>query len=298
MKDRPNDPPNHGILRQQVTLARYTSWRVGGPARQLYQPTDEADLSRFLARLPTDEPLLWLGLGSNLLVRDAGFAGTVIALHGRLAQFEITGTQLHVGAGAACARVARAAARAGLAGATFLAGIPGTIGGALAMNAGAFGGETWECVQQVRTIDRQGVCREQAADAFQVAYRQVNKPADMGFLGATLQFRPGEATQEQARIRELLQQRSTNQPTGKPSGGSTFRNPPGDFAARLIEACGLKGYQIGGAQVSVKHANFILNTGTATAWDIEHLIMYLQTEVRRQQGVLLQPEVHIIGETR
>ncbi|MEL6710746.1 MAG: UDP-N-acetylmuramate dehydrogenase [Pseudomonadota bacterium] len=285
-----------GTLRQQVPLARYTSWRVGGPARQLYQPTDEADLSQFLAQLPANEPLLWLGLGSNLLVRDAGFAGTVIALHGRLAQFEIAGTQLHVGAGAACARVARAAARAGLAGATFLAGIPGTIGGALAMNAGAFGGETWECVQQVRTIDQQGTCREQAADAFRVAYRQVDKPADMGFVGATFQFRPGEATQEQARIRKLLQQRSTSQPTGKPSGGSTFRNPPGDFAARLIEACGLKGHQIGGAQVSVKHANFILNTGTATARDIEHLIMYLQTEVHRQQGVLLQPEVHIVGE--
>jgi UDP-N-acetylmuramate dehydrogenase len=268
---------------------------VGGPARQLYQPIDEADLSQFLAQLPADEPLLWLGLGSNLLIRDGGFPGTVIALHGRLAEFAITGTQLQVGAGAACARVARACARAGLAGATFLAGIPGTIGGALAMNAGAFGGETWEYVQQVRTINRQGVCQQQATEAFQVAYRQVDKPADVAFLSAVLQFRTGDATQEQASIRQLLQQRSTQQPTGKPSGGSTFRNPPGDFAARLIEACGLKGYQIGGAQVAHKHANFILNTGTATAQDIEDLIMYTQTEVQRQQGVLLHPEVHIVG---
>ena len=286
-----------GTLHKQVPLARYTSWRVGGLARQLYQPADEVDLGRFLAQLPGNEPLLWLGLGSNLLVRDGGFAGTVIALHGRLAQFEIAGTQLHIGAGAACARIARAAARAGLAGATFLAGIPGTIGGALAMNAGAFGGETWDCVQQVRTINRHGVCQQHAAAAFQVAYRQVDKPADTGFLGATLQFRAGDATQEQSRIRQLLQQRSTSQPTGKPSGGSTFRNPPGDFAARLIEVCGLKGHQIGGAQVSAKHANFILNTGTATARDIEDLIVQMQAEVQRQQGILLQPEVHIVGET-
>ncbi len=286
-----------GTLRKQVPLARYTSWRVGGPARQVYQPADEVDLGRFLAQLPENEPLLWLGLGSNLLVRDGGFAGTVIALHGQLAQFEIAGTQLHVGAGAACARIARAAARAGLAGASFLAGIPGTIGGALAMNAGAFGGETWDCVQQVHIINRHGVCQQHAADAFQVAYRQVDKPADTGFLGTTLQFRVGDAIEEQARIRQLLQQRSTSQPTGKPSGGSTFRNPPGDFAARLIESCGLKGHQIGGAQVSAKHANFILNSGAATARDIEDLIIYVQAEVQRQQGVLLQPEVHIVGET-
>lgn len=280
-----------------MPLARYTSWRVGGAARQWYQPVDEADLSQFLVQLPVDEPLLWLGLGSNLLVRDGGFAGTVIALHGRLAQFEIAGTHLQAGAGAACARVARAAARAGLAGATFLAGIPGTIGGALAMNAGAFGSETWACVQRVRTINRQGICQEQTADAFRVAYRQVDKPADMGFLGATFQFRNGDAAQEQARIRQLLQQRNIRQPTGKPSGGSTFRNPPSDFAARLIEACGLKGHQIGGAQVSIKHANFILNTSAATARDIEDLILHVQAEVERQQGILLQPEVHIVGET-
>ena len=279
-----------------MPLAHYTSWRVGGPARQMYQPADEADLSRFLAQLPADEPLLWLGLGSNLLVRDGGFAGTVIALHGRLAQFRIVGTQLQAEAGVACAKVSRAAARAGLAGATFLAGIPGTIGGALAMNAGAFGGETWTSVEQVRTINRHGVCQQHTADAFQVSYRQVNKPTDVGFLGATFQFCIGDTIQEQARIRQLLQQRSTSQPIGKPSGGSTFRNPPGDFAARLIEASHLKGYRVGGAQISEKHANFILNTGAATAQDIEDLISQVQIEVQRQQGILLQPEVHIVGE--
>jgi UDP-N-acetylmuramate dehydrogenase len=287
----------HGTLVPQASLASYTSWRVGGTARQLYRPTDTNDLSQFLASLPADEPLLWLGLGSNLLVRDGGFPGTVIALQGRLAEVQIDGTKLQVGAGAACAKVARSAARAGLAGAAFFAGIPGTIGGALAMNAGAFGGETWGCVNGVRTIDRQGQIRQRPATDYQIAYRQVQTPAVEGFIGATLHFQPGDAAEERTKIRHLLATRAASQPTGKPSGGSTFRNPPGDYAARLIEACGLKGYQIGGAQVSEKHANFILNTGTATAENIEQLILYLQAEVARQQGVRLQPEVHIVGDT-
>ena len=286
-----------GTLLPQASLASYTSWRVGGAARQLYRPADADDLSQFLAGLPTDEPLLWLGLGSNLLVRDGGFPGTVIALQGRLADIQFDGTELQAGAGVACAKVARAAARAGLAGAAFFAGIPGTIGGALAMNAGAFGGETWDCVQSVRTIDRQGQIHQRPATDYHIAYRQVQTPAAEGFIGATLRFQPGNAAEELAKIRHLLATRSASQPTGKPSGGSTFRNPPGDYAARLIEACGLKGYQIGGAQVAEKHANFILNTGSATAEDIEQLILYLQAEVARQQGVQLQPEVHIVGET-
>ena len=285
-----------GTLHTQASLADYTSWRVGGTARRLYRPANEADLSDFITTLAADEPILWLGLGSNLLVRDGGYPGTVIALQGRLAEIQIKGTSLYAGAGAACAKVARTAARAGLAGAAFFAGIPGTIGGALAMNAGAFGGETWDCVQSVRTIDRQGQIQQRTAAEYQIAYRSVQAPAIEGYLGATLQLEPGDSAQQQSKIRDLLAQRAASQPTGKPSGGSTFRNPPGDYAARLIEACGLKGYQIGGAQVSEKHANFILNTGTASAQDIEQLIHYLQAEVARQHDIQLQPEVHIVGE--
>lgn len=217
-------------------------------------------------------------------------------MQGRMAEIQIKGTVLYAGAGVACAKVARTAARAGLAGAAFLAGIPGTIGGALAMNAGAFGGETWDNIQRVRTINRQGLIQQRSATEYQIAYRSVQAPGLEGYLGATWQLQPGNAAQEQTKIRDLLAQRAASQPTGKPSGGSTFRNPPGDYAARLIEACGLKGYQMGGAQVSEKHANFILNTGTATAQDIEQLIEHLQAKVARQHGIQLQPEVHIVGQ--
>ncbi|RMG35425.1 MAG: UDP-N-acetylmuramate dehydrogenase [Gammaproteobacteria bacterium] len=286
-----------GELRCDEPLARYTSWRVGGPARCLYRPADVEDLAVFLRRLPADEPLLWLGLGSNLLVRDGGFPGTVIALQGRLAEIEVDETQLYCGAGASCARVARAAARAGLTGAAFLAGIPGTMGGALAMNAGAFGGETWERVVEVQTIDRSGRLRRRPPGDFRVAYRHVEGPKGEWFVSALLSLEPGDVAAEQARIRTLLERRAATQPTGQPSGGSTFRNPPGDHAARLIEAAGLKGYRIGGAEVSSKHANFIVNTGDATAADIEALMRHVQAEVEARFGVRLEPEVHRVGVT-
>ena len=285
-----------GELRHDEPLARYTTWRVGGPARDFYRPADEQDLANFLAQLPQGEPLLWLGLGSNLLVRDGGFDGTVIALQGRLAVIEIDGTHVHVGAGAACAKVARECARAGLTGAAFLAGIPGTMGGALAMNAGAFGGETWRQVESVRTVDRDGEVRVRRADEFKVGYRHVERPAEEWFSGCTLALQHGDVQQEQAAIHALLDRRAATQPTGKPSGGSTFRNPEGDYAARLIEACGLKGYRIGGAEVSTKHANFVLNADNASAADIERLIEHMHAVVLQQQGVALQCEVHIVGE--
>ncbi len=284
-----------GELRHQEPLAGYTSWRVGGPARVLYRPADAGDLALFLQGLAPDEPLLWLGLGSNLLVRDGGFPGTVIALQGHLAGIEVRDGRLHAGAGASCARVAREAARAGLTGAAFLAGIPGTLGGALAMNAGAFGGETWPIVQRVQTLDRQGVPRERGPEDYRVAYREVRGPAGEWFTGAVLRLGHGDVAAEQARIRELLARRAASQPTGLPSAGSTFRNPPGDHAARLIEAAGLKGYRIGGAEVSPKHANFIINTGQASAADIEALIDAVRARVEERFGVRLQPEVHIVG---
>ncbi len=284
-----------GELLHQEPLARYTTWRVGGPARTLYRPADAEDLATFLQTLPSDEPLLWLGLGSNLLVRDGGFPGTVIATQGRFSEIEVDGDRVHVGAGAACARVARAAARAGLSGAAFLAGIPGTMGGALAMNAGAFGGETWDCVGEVRSIDRGGRLHVRSPGDYQVSYRKVSGPQDEWFLGATLQLQEGDSEVEQAAIRKLLDRRAETQPTGKPSGGSTFRNPPGDYAARLIEAAGLKGYRIGGAEISPKHANFVVSTGACRAADIEALIAHARDEVERRFGVRLQPEVHVVG---
>jgi UDP-N-acetylmuramate dehydrogenase len=296
MMTAPGQPLLRGELRSNESLKRYNTWRVGGAARQLYLPADRDDLALFLQSLPADEPLLWLGLGSNLLIRDGGFAGTVISLQGRLNALTIDGTWVHAEAGISCAKVARACARANLNGAAFLAGIPGTMGGALAMNAGAFGGETWPIVSSVVTIDRGGVLRERRHDEFKFAYREVVRPGEEWFVACTLRLTPGDGAAEQAAIRALLGRRAATQPTGQPSCGSTFRNPPGDYAARLIEASGLKGYRIGGAEVSVKHANFIINTGQASAADIEHLIAHVRSEVERRQGVTLWTEVHMVGE--
>jgi UDP-N-acetylmuramate dehydrogenase len=289
-------PLLRGELRLDEPLRRYNTWRVGGAARQMYLPADAEDLALFLAGLPPQEPLLWLGLGSNLLIRDGGFRGTVILLLGRLKGLQIAGEEVRAEAGVACAKVARECARANLTGAAFLAGIPGTMGGALAMNAGAFGGETWPIVSAVTTIDRGGRIRQREAAEFEVSYRQVIRPAEEWFLACTLRLARGDGSAEQAAIRELLDRRAATQPTGQPSCGSTFRNPQGDHAARLIEASGLKGYRIGGAQVSTKHANFIINTGDASAADIELLIAHIAAEVERLHGVRLQTEVHMVGE--
>ena len=288
--------PLRGELRLDEPLRQYNSWRVGGPARRMYLPADVDDLACFLAGLDPQEALLWLGLGSNLLIRDGGFDGTVILLQGRLNRLEIEGDRVLVQAGVSCAKVARAAARADLVGAAFLAGIPGTMGGALAMNAGAFGGETWSIVRSVTTIDRSGRVHERSPDQYRVGYRQVVRPAEEWFLDCTLQLHRGDGAAEQAAIRAMLARRAATQPTGLPSCGSTFRNPPGDHAARLIEACGLKGLRIGGAEVSPKHANFIINTGDATAADIEALVRHVATEVERVHGVRLETEVRIVGD--
>ena len=289
--------PLRGELRQNELLGRYTSWRVGGPARQWYRPADIEDLCNFLAQLPVDEPLLWLGLGSNLLVRDGGFAGTVIYTQGALDQLEQTGpTQVQAEAGVACAKVAKFCARRGLVGAEFLAGIPGSMGGALAMNAGAFGGETWERVSAVETVDRQGVRRWRRAGEFSVGYRTVRGRPDEWFVAARLDLDQGDTDAAQAQIKALLDRRGQTQPIGLPSCGSVFRNPPRDHAARLIEAAGLKGHCVGGACVSEKHANFIINTGDASAADIERLIDQVRRTVERVHGVTLHPEVCIVGE--
>jgi len=288
--------PLRGELLFDEPLARHTSWRVGGPARRFYRPADSADLQAFLQQLPMDEPLLWLGLGSNLLVRDGGFPGTVIATRGRLESLRwLEPDLMRAEAGVSCAAAARFAARAGRVGIQFLAGIPGTIGGALAMNAGAFGGETWDQVKQLEMVDRGGVIRHYAPTAFEVGYRSVTGPQGEWFLAAQLQVTAGDVAAAQQTIRELLARRNQSQPIGQPSCGSVFRNPQGDHAARLIEAAGLKGLQIGGARVSDKHANFIINADNASAADIERLIEQVQQRVAQTSGVRLQTEVRMVG---
>jgi len=286
-----------GELRYDEPMAAHCSWRTGGRARRYYRPADLDDLCRFLGDLEPQEPLLWLGLGSNLLVRDGGFAGTVIATLGTLNLLEwLDERTLRAGSGVTCSKVARLTAQAGLVGAEFLAGIPGTLGGALAMNAGAFGGETWQCVEAVETVTRSGRVQTRLPSDYRIGYRSVQGPSDEWFVTARLRLEHGDAQAAQARIRALLLRRSETQPTREPSCGSTFRNPPGDYAARLIEAAGLKGALIGGARVSEKHANFIINTGTATAADIEALIVQIQERVEQDSGVRLETEVRIVGE--
>ena len=291
--------PLRGELSHGVPLSDYTSWRVGGVAKQLYRPADSRDLIGFLQQLDAAEPLLWLGLGSNLLIRDGGFNGTVIATQGCLERLELQPDGLlYSEAGVSCAKVARFAARQGRVGIEFLAGIPGTMGGALAMNAGAFGGETWDAVAWVETVDRQGCVRRRNPSQFEVGYRSVKGAAGEWFLSTGLQIRPGDVAAGQQKIKQLLARRAETQPIGLPSCGSVFRNPAGDHAARLIEAAGLKGERIGGAVVSEKHANFIINSGAATANDIESLICLVRDRVEAASGVRLQTEVHMVGERR
>jgi UDP-N-acetylmuramate dehydrogenase len=286
-----------GELLEDEPMSRHTSWRAGGAARHYYTPVDVQDLAVFLQQLDADEPLLWVGLGSNLLVRDGGFPGTVICVHGAVTALDwLDDTTLRAGAGVTCAKAARVTTRAGLTGIEFLAGIPGTVGGALAMNAGAFGGEIWPQVAVVETIDRSGQLHTRLPSEYRVGYRSVHGPEDEWFLAAHFALQPGDAEQAQARIRDLLAQRGASQPVQQYSCGSVFRNPPGDHAARLIEASGLKGRKIGGAQVSEMHANFIVNTGNASAADIETLLNQVQGTVEQQQGVRLETEVRIVGD--
>jgi UDP-N-acetylmuramate dehydrogenase len=288
-----------GLLLEGEPLARHTSWRVGGAAWRFYRPASTDALARFLRGLPPQEPLLWLGLGSNLLVRDAGFAGTVIATHGGLDKIaRLDGATLRVEAGAPTPKVARLCGDLGLGEAEFLAGIPGTLGGALAMNAGAYGGATWDHVAQVETIDREGVIRLRGPGDYRIGYRQVTGAPGEWFVAAHLRFTPTPRNVVRARIRSLLAARNAAQPLGLPSAGSVFRNPPGDYAARLIERSGLKGLSLGAAVVSARHANFIVNQGGAWAADIEALMAQVAETVLARHGVRLRPEVHVVGEAQ
>ncbi|MEQ1439911.1 UDP-N-acetylmuramate dehydrogenase [Fontimonas sp. SYSU GA230001] len=297
MGNRESSPKLRGRLLRDEPMARHTSWRVGGPADRYYEPADRDDLIAFVRSLATDEPVLWLGLGSNLLVRDGGWRGTVIALHGALDVLRLEGSHVYAEAGVHCARLAKFTERHALAGLGFMAGIPGTVGGALAMNAGAWGGETWPNVAEVEGLYRDGTARWLAPAAFHYAYRHVELPAGLlGFLAARFRVHADSDGSHARQTRESLARRKASQPVGKPSAGSTFRNPPGDHAARLIESCGLKGFRIGAAEVSTQHANFLIAGEGTRAADIEALIEHIRGIVKTRTGVELLPEVRIVGE--
>jgi UDP-N-acetylmuramate dehydrogenase len=292
-----NDSRPHGVLKRHEPLSKHTSWRVGGPADCFYEPGNVEDLSAFLKTLPENEPLYWVGLGSNLLVRDGGVRGTVIMLSGKLNGLEHIGdSTVRAEAGVASAKLARFSVQQSLHGAEFLAGVPGTVGGALAMNAGAFGGETWNVVTAVETMDHTGRVRTRLPSDYQIGYRSVQGPAGEWFIAGHFGLTPGSEVEGQTLIKTLLAKRGATQPTQWPNAGSVFRNPPGDYSARLIERTGLKGFCIGGACVSELHANFIINTGSATATDIETLIEAVRDKVYAAQGVKLETEVRVIGE--
>ncbi|HEX5364861.1 MAG TPA: UDP-N-acetylmuramate dehydrogenase [Gallionella sp.] len=325
-----SDASLRGELRFDVPMRKHTSWRAGGVARRMYRPADLEDLLAFLRTLPEEEPLIAVGLGSNLLVRDGGLRGTVLLMHGALTGLrqEADGS-LYIEAGVAGAKLARFASLHNLRGAEFFAGIPGTVGGMLAMNAGCYGSEIWEKVLRVQTVDRRGELHMRTPQDYQIGYRSVKRLEGRGsriehptsacgrgaggegqsslltpqspeefFVSATMKFEQGDGEVARQEIKALLAKRIASQPLNLPNAGSVFRNPSGDHAARLIQQCGLKGKCIGGAQVSEKHANFIVNTGEATAADIENLINEVRATVAAQTGVQLHPEVRIIGETK
>ncbi|MGC1182125.1 UDP-N-acetylmuramate dehydrogenase [Legionella sp.] len=288
-----------GTLLCNESLAEYTTWRVGGPAARLYKPAHTIDLALFLRNLPASEPLLWLGLGSNSLIKDIGFSGTVVLTQGCLKEIKLLDTNtVKVEAGVSCASMARFCARNNLSGGEFWAGIPGTMGGALRMNAGCHGSETWQSVVELQTMTRNGEIKIRKPEEYEVAYRHVSGLADEGFISATFKLPSGKKEISLQVIKDLLAHRANTQPTNEYNCGSVFRNPPGNFAAQLIESCGLKGHSIGGAMISQKHANFIINhQGSATAAHIEALIDLVQTKVREQTKIELMREVHIIGDS-
>jgi UDP-N-acetylmuramate dehydrogenase len=288
-----------GELRRDEPMARHVTWRAGGSADRFYMPADLDDLAAFLRQLPPQEPLLFVGLGSNLLVRDGGWRGTVVLMHASSRRPKMRDGLIYAEAGVASPKVARFAALQDLEGAEFLAGVPGTVGGALAMNAGCYGGETWDIVERVATVDRQGRIVQRGRDEYDIGYRHCapKTPGQEWFAAAWFRLRPGHGDASRAVMKELLARRIATQPLSLPNAGSVLRNPPKHHAARLIESCGLKGFERGGARVSEKHANFIVNPkGAAKASDIEWLIRHIQRMVYQMKGVYLATDVRIVGE--
>ncbi len=290
-------PPVRGRLRENFPLSGFSWFRVGGPAEVLYRPADLQDLVRFLHDRPEGVPITVVGVGSNLLVRDGGVAGVVIRLDRSLAECTVEGSTVRAGAGVLDLNVALAAMRAGLAGLEFLSGIPGTIGGAIRMNAGAYGREIKDVLIEATAVDGRGNLHRLQGDELGFGYRHCSAPRDWIFTTATLRAEPGDLAEIAKRIDEIRSAREGTQPTKARTGGSTFTNPPGNKAWQLIDEAGCRGLRIGGAMVSEKHCNFLINTGDATAADLEALGEEVRRRVLDTTGVQLQWEIQRIGAT-
>jgi len=288
-----------GELIKNKSLAEFTSWQVGGPAKYIYHPADLEDLSLFLSLLPKSEPIIWLGAGTNILIRDNGVQGTVIILKNILDNvvYDAKSKLICAEANVLSSKLANFSVNQEFRGLEFLAGIPGTIGGALAMNAGAYGSEIWNYVTRVTTINRNGEKFTRDVSDFDFGYREVKNLAAQQewFIAAYFNLERGNKEISLQIMRDWLTKRKTTQPLELPNAGSVFRNPKEVYAARLIELCGLKGHRIGGACVSDKHANFIVNDQNASAAEIENLIEHVADKVAQQTGIKLIREVKIIG---
>ena len=282
-------------LLENISLAPFTTWHIGGPAQYFFKPTSIEQLQIVIRALPLDMPKLFLGLGSNVLIRDGGVKGLVIYTRG-LVEHRMESDGLYAEVGIASAKIAKLFAKAQWLGGSFLAGIPGSLGGALVMNAGAFGGETWSLVQKVLVLEDDGSLSIRDATDFQAGYRSIVGPKGLGFVGAWLKGIVGESKQAEREMADCLLRRKQTQPIGTLNAGSVFKNPPGDYAARLIEASGLKGSWQGDAQISEKHANFIVNHGRAKSEDVECLVRRVQETVQARFGVQLETEFKILGE--
>ena len=288
-------PPVRGRLTPNAAIGPMTWFRVGGPAEVLFRPADEADLAELLKALPPDVPVTVIGVGSNLLVRDGGIPGVTIRLARGFAEVTAEDETVRAGAGALDLNVALTAAEAGIAALEFLSGVPGTIGGGLRMNAGAYGGEIKDVLVEAHAVDRSGTARRVPAAQLGLSYRHSDAPDDWIFTGAVLRGRRGEPAEIITRMDEIKAAREASQPTRTRTGGSTFANPPGDSAWRLIDAAGCRGLTRGGAMVSEKHTNFLINTGNASAADIEGLGEEVRRRVHAQFGVVLEWEIRRVG---
>jgi UDP-N-acetylmuramate dehydrogenase len=293
---RARAPALRGRLTANAALAPYVWFRVGGPAQLLFQPADEDDLAYLLSRLPAEIPVCVIGLGSNLIVRDGGVAGLVVRLGGgAFGAIETSGDFVSAGAAAPDARVAAAAADAGVDGLAFLRGVPGAIGGALRMNAGAHGGQIRDVLEAAFGIDRTGARREFSLEAMGLSYRHSDAPDDIIFTGARLRGRPDDPDAIRAEMARITAAREASQPIREKTGGSTFKNPPDASAWRLIDAAGCRGLVVGDAQVSTLHCNVLINRGAATAADIEALGEEVRRRVFEASGVMLEWEIKRIG---
>lgn len=288
-------PATAGRLSPGAELARVTWFRVGGPAEVLYRPAGREDLLAFLAALPESLPLTVIGVGSNLLVRDGGVEGVVLRLTRGFADIEVEDGLVIAGAGALDLNVAKTAAAAGLAGLEFLVGVPGTVGGAVRMNAGAYGSEIKDLLVWAEAADRRGRVHQLTAAELGFGYRRSALPADWIVLRAALQGRPGDGAEIARRMAEIQAQRGETQPIRSRTGGSTFKNPEGRKAWQLIDAAGCRGLTIGQAQVSEQHCNFLINLGEATAAELEDLGEEVRRRVEAASGVRLEWEIKRIG---